>query len=103
MRVIWDPKARKERNQVADYIQRTFGVKRRTRFIKEVRQMTQMLRNHPNLGSIDPLYADRSVAYRSVIINGLSKMVYRIEDDIIYIAAFWDCRREPKEQAEETK
>ena len=65
--------------------------------------MTQTLRNHPNLGPIDPLYADRIVAYRSVNINGLSKMVYRIEDDIIYIAAFWDCRREPKSQAEQTE
>lgn len=103
MKVIWDPKAKKERNLVADYIQKSFGVKRRVRFIQEVRQMAQMLRNHPNLGPIDPLYADRAVAYRSIIINGLSKMVYRVEDDIIYIAAFWDCRREPQSQAEQTE
>ncbi len=103
MRLKWTEHAKAQRNQIADYIQRHFGVKRRTRFIQEVRQMTQMLKNHPNLGSIDPLYADRPVAYRSVIVNGMSKMVYRIEDDLIYIAAFWDCRREPKEQAEQTK
>ena len=35
-------------------------------------------------------------------INNLSKLVYRIEEDIIYIAAFWDCRREPTSQAAKT-
>ena len=103
MKLKWTQHARTQRNQVADYIQKSFGVKRRKRFIQEVQQMAQMLRNHPNLGPIDPLYADRSAAYRSVNINGLSKMVYRVEDDIIYIAAFWDCRREPQNQAEQTE
>ena len=56
----------------------------------------------PNIGSIDSLYADRPITYRSIIINGLSKMVYRIDDDIIHIVGFWDCRQEPKGQAAQT-
>ena len=48
----------------------------------EVRETTKMLKTHPNLGPIDPLFNDRPKTYRSVIINGLSKMVYFIEDDI---------------------
>ena len=59
-----------------------------------------MLQRSPYIGPIDPLFDDRPVTYRSVIINGLSKMVYYIDDDVIYIAAFWDTRREPKKQAE---
>jgi hypothetical protein len=30
-------------------------------------------------------------------------MVYYIEDDIIHIAAFWDTRMEPEEQAAKVK
>ena len=58
---------------------------------------------HPNIGSIDPLFDDRPKTYRSIIINGLSKMVYFIDDETIHIVAFWDTRREPKKQAEQVK
>jgi len=52
---------------------------------------------------IDPLYADRAHTYRSIVINGLNKMVYRIDGDIIYIVDFWDTRREPVRQASQTE
>ena len=45
------------------------------------------------------LFDDRSIIYRSVIINGLNKMVYYVEDDTLHIAGFWDTRSEPKAQA----
>ena len=98
MKVIWDSLAIRERNQVANYIQRHFGTKRKERFLSEVREATQMLKRNSGIGSIDPLFADRPIAYRSIVINGLSKMVYYINGDAIYIAAFWDCRKEPKSQ-----
>ena len=30
-------------------------------------------------------------------------MVYRVEGDVIYIVDFWDTRREPTSQAEQTE
>lgn len=98
MKVIWQTGAEKARVQIADYILRRFGYKYKEKFLQEVRQTTKMLKQHPNIGSIDPLFADRQKTYRSVIIEGLSKMVYCIEDDSIHIAAFWDCRQEPENQ-----
>lgn len=103
MKVIWQTPAKEGRDNVADYICRQFGTKRKTSFLQEVRNTTRLLRHSPHLGSIDPLYADRSVAYRSVIINGLSKLVYRIDDDAIYVVDFWDTRREPTAQAAKVK
>ena len=103
MRVEWTDYADMRRDQVADYIRGYFGAKYKNRFIKEVRKITKMLRRSPNIGSIDPLFADRSVAYRSIIINGLSKMAYRINDDTIYIVGFWDTRQEPGVQAAQVK
>ena len=64
--------------------------------------MEDNLKRTPNLGSIDPLFSDRPIAYRSVVINGLSKMVYYVKDDTIRIAAFWDTRQEPNEQRDQT-
>ncbi|MBR5393575.1 MAG: type II toxin-antitoxin system RelE/ParE family toxin [Bacteroidaceae bacterium] len=103
MRVEWTDYADMRRDQVADYIRDHFGAKYKNRFINDVRKITKMLRRNPNIGSIDPLFADRPVAYRSIIINGLSKMVYRIDDDTIYIVGFWDTRQEPAVQAAQVK
>lgn len=103
MKVEWDPKAKEARSQVADYIRREFGAKRKIRFLQEVRETTKKLSKAPYIGQIDPFFADRPQTYRSIIINGLNKMVYRIEGDTIYIAAFWDTRSEPEGQAEQVR
>jgi len=62
-----------------------------------------MLKRSPNIGQIDPLFSSRAATYRSVIVNGLNKMVYRVDDDVINIVAFWDTRMEPEEQAARVK
>ena len=103
MRVKWLDRATRGKQNVASYIRRKFGDDRKDVFLQHVRATTQMLKSHPNLGPIDPLFTDRSIAYRSVIIDGLSKMVYFIKDDTIYIAAFWDTRREPTALASQVR
>ena len=103
MKVKWTEHSLSERNHVANYIRRQFGPNRKICFLQEVRQTTKLLKTHPNLGLIDPLFNDRPQTYRSVIINGLSKMVYRIDGDIISIVGFWDTRCEPEKQAKRVK
>ena len=98
MKVIWDPDARKAQRQVAAYIRKEFGVKRANRFRQEVDDTVNQLLRSPGIGQIDPLFRDRARTYRSVIINGLNKLVYFVSDDILYIAGFWDTRREPNKQ-----
>ena len=103
MRVVWDPQAKENRIQIAGYIRQQFGAKRKTRFLQEVRQVTQQLKRSPGIGQIDPLFADRTRTYRSVIINGLNKLVYFVSDDILYIAGFWDTRMDDEDQAAQVK
>ena len=92
-----------QRKKVADYICDNFGAKHKIRFLQEVRRITGMLKLSPNLGPIEPLFSDRPVAYRSIIIKGLSKLVYRVDDNVIYIVAFWDTRQEPTVLASRVK
>ena len=103
MRVKWSDHALAQRKQVADYIRDNFGARYKIRFLQEVRQTTSMLKRSPNIGGIDPLFSGRAIVYRSVIVNGLSKMVYYVKDNTIRIAAFWDTRCEPLAQAEQVK
>ena len=102
MRYEWTDYAKEGRDQIADYIYERFGEKRSMKFLDDVDETVDMNMRHPGIGTIDPLFADRSVTYRSIVVDGLSKMVYRVEEDVIYIAAMWDCRREPQVQAEQT-
>lgn len=103
MKLIWQSNADRQRDRVAEYIRDEFGARRRKQFLQEVRQITQKLRRSPYIGQIDPLFEDRATTYRSVIINGLNKLVYRIDDDTIRVVAFWDTRKEPTAEAAQTK
>ena len=103
MKIKWDPKARASFRQVARYVNTKFGRKARQEFMKRVKDTENLIRQSPNVGPIDPLFASHAATYRSIIINGLNKMVYRVDDDVIYIVAFWDTRMEPEEQATRVK
>ena len=95
MKVKWSERA--------NYIRREFGAKRKYIFKQEIRNTTDLLKRSPGIGQIDPLFANRAATYRSVIINGLNKLVYRVDEDTIHIVAFWDTRKEPTDEAAQTK
>ena len=103
MRVIWQEPAKRGRRQIAAYIRQEFGVKRAKKFRQEVADTVNLLSRSPGIGQIDQLFASHATTYRSVIVNGLNKMVYRVDDDVIYIVVFWDARMEPEEQAARVK
>ena len=103
MKVEWTRHAEIQMSQGVDYIRYQFGYKRKKQFIREVDQTVRILLRSPNAGFIDPLFDTRPITYRSVIINSLNKMVYYIDGETIYIAAFWDTRREPNAQAAQVK
>lgn len=68
----------------------------------EVEQATLALADMPKMGKIDPLFALRRQTYRSIIVRRLNKIAYYVKGDALHIAAFWDTRREPKEQTKQT-
>ena len=103
MRVIWTERARMQRDEVANYIRQQFGAKRKYQFKQEVRNTTNLLKRSPNIGKIEPLFEYRPQTYRSIIINGLNKLIYRIDGDTIYIVGFWDTRMDDEDQAAKVK
>ena len=103
MKIKWVPDAKASMRQITCYINGRFGRVARQDFLLKVKDTEKRLLLLPNIGIVDPLFADRTIPYRSIIINGLSKMVYYIDGETIYIAAFWDTRREPKKQAQQVK
>jgi plasmid stabilization system protein ParE len=100
MRVIWLPQAKSQLRQTASYILKEFGQRVRSEFMQDVQHANMLLSENPNLGSPEPLLADRSIMYRSYVVNRLNKIVYFIKEDHIEVADFWDVRREPKKLSE---
>lgn len=103
LKIQWKAYAKAEYFKIALYIKNYFGVEAKRKFVESVNSYKKALRQNPEMGKIDPLFADRARTYRSVIINGKSKMVYYVEDNVIQIAGFWDCRRDPIAQANQVK
>lgn len=101
MQIIWTKNADRQMYLISVYIKKQFGTKRKKEFLLEVRKTTSLLKRNPELGAPDPLFSKCDDVYRSIIINGLNKMVYYIDNDVIYISAFWDTRREPERMANE--
>ena len=99
MKIHWHKRADASLHQIEDYILGKFGEKVRQDFMDDVEQTVLMLADMPSIGKLDPLFAHRKQAYRSIVVRRLNKIVYYIKDDIIHIAAFWDTRREPKNQS----
>ena len=95
MKVIWMPFAQNEVRKTARYINKEFGKESRDQFINEVRNISRLLGENPNLGRPEPLLADYTKMYRSYVMNHLNKIIYWIADDQIEIVDLWDVRRDP--------
>ena len=99
MKIQWSRRARKSANEVGAYILREFGEGSFDKFLQELAHTGQLLLTTPNLVSIEPLLEHRAFTYRSVVIHKRSKIIYRIDGEKIYIADFWNCKREPQKLA----
>ena len=104
MRIVIIDRADAQVQATADHIKEDFGRKAEQKFKAKFREAIRLLADNPYLGPIEPLLAERTQTYRSVVVGKLNKMVYYIEEDtVIYVVAFWDCRREPDTLAGQVK
>ena len=103
MTIRWHKRAAAQLHQVEDYVLRDFGERIRQEFMDEVEQAVLELSEMPTMGKLDPLFTHRKLTYRSFIVRRLNKIIYFVKDDVLHIAAFWDTRREPKNQARKVR
>ena len=95
MIVIWSENAENTLKETAEYIFERFGEKNMKNFLQEVFKTAKLLETSPYIGQIYPLLIDFSETYRSIVVNYLNKIIYRVDDSRILIVALWDVRREP--------
>ena len=98
MNVIWTKHAYLSWQEIALYISETFGARALQDFQQKTIQWEEAISAMPQLGRVEPLLQGLPKTYRSVVVGKHSKMIYSIEERVIKIDAFWDTRREPKQQ-----
>ncbi len=82
-RIIWSPVAASHLEQICDYIAQNSEIYARI-FAKEVLSVIESLPSFPKAGRIVPEYNDDNLRER---IYGNYRIVYRIQEDVIEIAA----------------
>lgn len=66
-----------------------------TKFSSLVDSKLTKLLKYPLIGFPKPLLEGRKYLFRATIINRNYKMIYYVEADTIWVAAFWDMRMNP--------
>ena len=103
MEIRWVDEAFEAWEATADYILAEWGLKALENFVQKTYEWRETLLSSPEAGKEEPLLANRSNIYRSIVLTCQNKLIYTIKDDIIWIVDFWDTRREPNSQANNLK
>lgn len=102
MRIVVAERAKRNRNKIAAYILGMFGQQALLNFRDAYKQTKKVISNHPEGGEIEWNLSTENTKYRFKIINGLTKMIYRVAEDTIYIVDMWDTRSEPPSKIRES-
>ena len=95
MKVVVSERAKYNREQIARYILRDFGVKALLDFRKAYKETKQFIARHPEGCQEEVHLSNEQYKYHFTNINGLTKLLYRIDGEMIYIVDMWDVRQEP--------
>ena len=95
MSVIWSRQAVYAWQRIAEYILRQFGEKALLDFREETVYEEKLLLAMPRGGQLVAM-SHSSIEFRYRLIHRLTKMVYHIAGETIYIDTFWDTRMNPE-------
>ena len=101
MKVVITDTAERQITATSDYIEQSWGRTYKIKFRKKLQNAIRLLRQNPNLGSVEPLLAQYSQQFRSLVATPQNKIIYKVDNNHINVVAFWDVRREPTTLANE--
>ena len=101
MEVIWEPLATVNPENVIRYRFEVAGRLSAERLLKRIDSNVVRLAVNPYIGSRMADMDGLKEEYRSLVTAKIYKLVYRVGSDALYIAALFDCRRDPARLPEE--
>lgn len=94
MEIIWLPLAEKALVAIFSFYEEK-SIPAGQKIITDILQATEQLSVHPEMAAVEQLLQERPETFRSLVVRKTYKVVYYIEDTVIYIADVWDCRQFP--------
>jgi len=95
MEIIWLPLAEKALEAIYSFYEEK-SIQVAHKIITDILQATDQLSMHPEMAAVEQLLQERPETFRSLVVRQTYKVVYYIEDTVIYIADVWDCRQFPE-------
>ncbi|NDV96101.1 type II toxin-antitoxin system RelE/ParE family toxin [Dysgonomonas sp. 521] len=96
MKLEWSQEAIDNLNSIYDY----YFIKSPTvarHIYNLIIDEAERLSANPLIGVIIKEISDKEIKFRSlVVVRGIFKIIYIVQEDNIYIYRIWDCRQHPK-------
>lgn len=95
MKIIWSDTALKQLEDLYDYYKLNASVQVAIKMSKTIVEASLQLGKAPLIGTKEPLLQDRKFEYRYIVVKKSYKLIYRIENQIVFIISVFDCRQNP--------
>jgi len=100
MKPIWTEGAISDWEGIARYIAVNFGKKAFDEFDEATDQAEKQISDFPGSGTPLKTRKHRNLGLKFVFIGKLSKMIYHVVDETVFIDVIWDTRQSPKRLAD---
>jgi len=97
--INWSKRAERHYGKIIEYLAAEFGRTRAKQYVRKVYSEVEQLKNNPRLGQVEPLLEGAHYEFHRLVIEDLTKVIYRVTDDSIEIADVWDTRQDIEELA----
>ena len=95
MTILWSDQAVAAFWSIRDRLFERFGIETENNYLTEVNDALLQVASFPNSGVPEyELSADGSV--RSILVRKLTRIIYYVEDDVLYVADVWELRQNPE-------
>lgn len=91
----WHPKASGDLNRIVQHCSRKFGKSTARQTRNQIWRDAELLQTHLHLGRVEPLLVGcTELEYRSLVVDKVTKIVYTVHSEYVYIHLLWDVRRD---------
>ena len=96
MRLLWYADAVSDLNEIYDYYV-LLNSRAAAMLYNNILEDAEILNSQPFIAPVEPLLEDLPEEYRSLVVaKGRFKLVYYIENEVVFIVQVFSCRRNPE-------
>lgn len=94
-RLIWTDKYNKSLEYIFSCSRDIYSRPILSKLKSAIMHNEKLLSHNPLMGSIEESLQGMEYEYRKIVIKPYFKIIYRVDNDVIYFIKIWDTRRDP--------